>query len=74
MLRFQLRTLVFLTAIGPPLLAGAWYGGRMAVTEYQLRNSEWIDWGPPGPIVLLEVRMGCEFGEIDAGEQLGERT
>lgn len=43
-MRFSLRTLLLLTAVGGPLLAGAWFVGRAMWRDYRI----WHAWEVEG--------------------------
>jgi hypothetical protein len=34
-MRYRLRTLLILLAVGPPVLAGAWFGRQLALARYE---------------------------------------
>jgi hypothetical protein len=48
-MHYSLRALLILLAIGPPVLAGAWYGWS-AWSEYRDRQLHHLEWG--GAITL----------------------
>ena len=61
-MRYRLRTLLVVLAIGPPLLAGAWHG--------LARYREWQEakrWEPGkllGPTVTLTMHTYCHFNVV----------
>ena len=48
-MRYRLRTLLILLAVGPPTLAGAWFWGKDLYERQQLQ-----DWEEPGITSLVE--------------------
>jgi len=52
-MRYRLRTLLIVLAVGPPLLAGAWLLGQTAVNEYRERET----WRSVGPTDDLDLRF-----------------
>jgi hypothetical protein len=36
--RYKLRTLLIVLALGPPVLAGAWWAGGLMIASYSKRN------------------------------------
>jgi hypothetical protein len=54
-MRYRLRTLLIVLAIGPPLLAGAW----LAIARYRAWQTleVWEDVGGPGIIAPFEGRI-----------------
>jgi len=62
-MRFRLRTLLIVLALGPPLLAGAWFGW-LACREQQPQKQS-VDWMTvtPGFVTLVEEegRLGIEL-------------
>jgi len=48
-MRYRLRTLLIVMALGPPLIAGAWWGW----SEWQTRRVSHEVIGPVGPRVQL---------------------
>jgi hypothetical protein len=46
-MRYRLRTLLIVVAVLPPLSAGAWFGARAAIVEYQYRRA------------LYNYELGC---------------
>jgi hypothetical protein len=63
-MRYRLRTLLFVAAIGPPLVAGAWWAADviaelspLALQTDPLRAAVWLLWGllVAAPIVPLSV-------------------
>jgi len=70
MLRYKLRTLLILLAVGPPTLAVAWN----AIERYRdwQRRDVWEDVAGPGMIFTFEVTYDQCF-VIDTEESDGER-
>ena len=66
-MRFRLRTLLIVLALGPPVLAGAWTFGAKAVAEYRARQSVviWEDVGGPGAVVIYDGTL-CTLTISDA--------
>jgi hypothetical protein len=62
MLRYRLRTLLIVLALGPPVIAGAWMLGALLTKE---RNpSPWyiydgadVNYQPPGPVFKLNREL-----------------
>jgi hypothetical protein len=54
-MRFRLRTLLILLAVLPPLSAGAWFGARAAIVEYQYRRA------------LYYYELGCGPNRLKPG-------
>ena len=50
-MRYRLRTLLIVLALGPMVLAGAWLLGQKAVNEYRERE-RWRSVGPTGDLDL----------------------
>jgi hypothetical protein len=59
-MRYRLRTLMVLLAVGPPLFAGSWCGA-VRWQEWQQRET-WEDVGGPGAIGVFQS-IGCFFDE-----------
>jgi hypothetical protein len=51
-MRCRLRTLLILLAVGPPVLAGAWFG-CVAWADYRYQKLHHLEWG--GTIVLDDL-------------------
>jgi hypothetical protein len=54
-MKYRLRTLLILSALLPPLCAGAWFGGRAAIVEYQFRRA------------LFYYELGCGPNKLKPG-------
>lgn len=65
-MRYRLRTLMILLAVGPPLVAGSWLGA-VRWHEWQQRHT-WEDVGGPGAIDFSHVSISCFFGEEGSAE------
>jgi TRAP-type C4-dicarboxylate transport system permease small subunit len=50
-MQYRLRTLLMLLALGPPVLAGAWFAWR--VLRNQRISVDTIDLGPFGAFIML---------------------
>ena len=65
MFRYRLRTLIWLTILGPPVLAGAWFGW-LAYRENQ-RPQPAVDWMTVTlPLIILEeeeFKLGSDIPE-----------
>jgi len=54
-MRYRLRTLLILMAVGPPILAGAWLGTMQAISDYRARlTDEWTEVAGPGFIYVYD--------------------
>ena len=54
-MRYRLRTLLIVLALGPPILAGVWLGAKQVISAYCARlNDEWIDVAGPGFIYVYD--------------------
>lgn len=65
-MRYRLRTLLIVLAVGPPALAGAWLVGKPIVANYlaqQRQKDVWIDFG--GPETIIEFSTKCTFQDTD---------
>jgi len=65
-MRYHLRTLLIMLALGPPVLAVVWFVGEPIVANYlaqQRHKDVWIDVGGPGTI--KEFSTNCTFEETD---------
>lgn len=62
-MRYRLRTLMILLAVGPPLVAGSWFGA-VRWHEWQRRET-WEGVGGPGAIEIFQSTISCSFGEDD---------
>jgi hypothetical protein len=61
-MRYRFRTLLIVLAVLPPLLAGAWFGTRAAIVEYQYRRA------------LYYYELGCGPNRLKPGVPDGKPT
>ena len=54
-MRYRLRTLMIMLAVGPPLLAGAWFGYLNAVAAYRAYRVAMMHL--PMPSDLTDIRL-----------------
>jgi len=47
-MRFRLRTLMIVLALGPPIVAGAWFGYREYLKQQESQGYS-FEWGGPFP-------------------------
>jgi len=67
-MRFRLRALLIVLALGPPVLAGAWAISSMILKPHVV----WEDFGGPGSIGPSTFEISCDFGgeasKVDASQ------
>jgi hypothetical protein len=66
-MRYRLRTLLILLAIGPPMLAEWWANVQRYLASRQVEI--WIDVGGPGAITIFESQISCSFDDDGMNEQ-----
>jgi hypothetical protein len=69
-MRFRLRTLMIVLALGPPMLAGTWVGVQRYRAWREVES--WTAVGGPGPITIFEFQISCRFDADSRGESLDD--
>ena len=63
-MKYSLRSLMIVVLVLPPLLAGLWTIGSIAVAQMRLRHDDpWEDVGGPGSIAEFSTDIGCAMGQ-----------
>ncbi len=67
-MRYHLRTLLIVLAVGPAILAAAWLIGKPIVVSYLFQPEEdvWIDVGGPGTIIEFSTKCTFEETEVES--------
>ena len=74
-MKYSLRSLMLVVALGPPVLAVTWLIGSRAISEYRERQAEqeWTDVGGPGTVAEFTT-SGCFVDEDDSPAADNELT
>jgi hypothetical protein len=61
-MRYRLRTLLIVLAVGPPLGASGWLVAKPVVTSFLAPKQPEDDWTWSSPGVIREYSTQCDFG------------
>jgi len=69
-MRYRLRTLLIVLAVGPPVLAGGWLVARPAISQFLGAHEPDKAGDCEGPGVVREFSTNCDFGESRTASSL----